>query len=102
MGRKMPAEQPQSSPEKDKEEDKEEKNILFDTVMTLDKQLMTLHAVLPPHTTFLLFLGHSNPCAMSALAACYAQFQASQNQSQNWKESAAAGSTAPHSQVAAI
>jgi hypothetical protein len=40
MGCKMPAEQPQSSPEKDKEEDKEEKNILFDTVMTLDKQLM--------------------------------------------------------------
>jgi hypothetical protein len=41
MGRKTPAEQPQSSPEKDKEEDTEEKNILFDTVTTLDKQLTT-------------------------------------------------------------
>jgi hypothetical protein len=93
-----PPEQPQSSPEKDKEE----KNILFDTVMTLDKQFTTLHAALPPHTAFLLFLGHGNPHAMSALAARCAQFQASQNQSQNWKESAAAGSTAPHSQAAAI
>jgi hypothetical protein len=87
----LPAEQPQLSPEKDKEEDKEEKNILFDTVTTLNKQFMTLHAVL-------LFSGHSNPCMMSTLASYHAQFQACQNQ----KKSTATGSTTPHSQAAAI
>jgi len=60
----------------------EKKNGLFEAVTNLDEQLTTLHAALPPRTAFLLFSGHSDPRAMSALAARRAQFQATQNQSQ--------------------
>ena len=62
-----------------------EKNILFEAVTSLDAQLTTLHAALPPRTAFLLFSGHSDPRAMSALAARRAEFQASLNQSQSQK-----------------
>jgi RNA exonuclease 1 len=48
--------------------------------MNLDAQLTALHAALPARTAFLLFSGHSDPRAMSALAARRTQYQASQNQ----------------------
>ena len=57
-----------------------EKNVVFEAVKSLDAQLTTLHAALPPCTAFLLFLGHSDPHTMSALAACCAESQASLNQ----------------------
>jgi len=63
-----------------------EKNVLFEAITSLDAQLTTLHAALPPHTAFLLFSGHSDPCAMSALTAHRAEFQASLNQSQSRKQ----------------
>jgi RNA exonuclease 1 len=63
-----------------------EKNVLFEAVTSLDAQLTTLHAALPPRTAFLLFSGHSDPRAMSALAARRAEFQASLNQSQSRKQ----------------
>ena len=63
-----------------------EKNVLFEAVTSLDAQLTTLHAALPPCTVFLLFLGHSDPCTMSALAAWHAEFQVSLNQSQSRKQ----------------
>lgn len=63
-----------------------EKNVLFEAVTSLDAQLTTLHAALPPRTAFLLFSGHSDPRTMSALAARRAEFQASLNQSQSQKQ----------------
>jgi RNA exonuclease 1 len=76
---------PPDSP-RENEKEKEKKNGLFEAVTNLDEQLTTLHAALPPRTTFILFSGHSDPRAMSALAARRAQFQAIQNQSQKQKE----------------
>ena len=67
-----------------------EKNVLFEAVTGLDAQLTTLHAALPPRTAFLLFSGHSDPRAMSALAARRTEFQASVNQSQSQNGSIAA------------
>jgi hypothetical protein len=56
-----------------------------------------------PHMLpFSSFWATSDPHAMSMLAAHHVQFQVSQNQIQNLKESTAAGSTAPYSQAAAI
>jgi RNA exonuclease 1 len=81
-----PLSQPPPESLQEKEKDEEKKNGLFEAVTNLDEQLTTLHAALPPRTAFLLFSGHSDPRAMSALAARRAQFQAAQNQSQKQKE----------------
>jgi len=57
-----------------------EQNGLLTAVVNLNAQLTALHAALPSRTAFLLFSGHSDPRAMSALAARRTQYQASQNQ----------------------
>ena len=77
-----PADIPQSPPP----QSLPEKNVLFDAVTCLDAQLTTLYAALPPRTAFLIFSGHSDPRAMSTLAARRAEFQASLNQSQSQKQ----------------
>ena len=59
-----------------------EKNVLFESVTSLDEPLTALHGALPRRTAFLIFSGHSDPRRMSALAGRRAEFQASQNQSQ--------------------
>ena len=59
-----------------------EKNVLFESVTSLDEPLTALHGALPPRTAFPIFLGHSDPRRMSALAGRRAEFPASQNQSQ--------------------
>jgi RNA exonuclease 1 len=56
-------------------------NVLFSAVTNLNAQLTALHAALPARTAFILFSGHSDPRAMSALAARRAEYQASQHQS---------------------
>ncbi|KAF8496216.1 hypothetical protein F5888DRAFT_1706478 [Russula emetica] len=66
-------------------------DILFSAVTTLNAQLTTLHAALPPRTAFLLISGHSDPRSMSTLAARRAQYQASQNQNQVNCSSASVG-----------
>ncbi|KAN0141758.1 hypothetical protein V8E53_000220 [Lactarius tabidus] len=43
-------------------------NALFTAVTNLNNHLTTLHAVLPPRTTLLLFSEHSDPCSISTLA----------------------------------
>jgi len=73
-----------------------EKNVLFEAVTSLDAQLTTLHAALPPRTAFLLFSGHSDPRAMSALAARRAEFQASLGQSQSRKQSGGIAAATTH------
>jgi RNA exonuclease 1 len=56
-------------------------NVLFFAVTNLNAHLTALHAALPARTAFILFSGHSDPRAMSALAARRAEYQASQHQS---------------------
>ncbi|KAN0141754.1 hypothetical protein V8E53_000216, partial [Lactarius tabidus] len=47
-------------------------NALFTAVTNLNDHLTTLHAVLPPRTTLLLFSEHSDSCSTSTLAKCRA------------------------------
>jgi len=54
-------------------------NTLF-AATNLNAHLPALQAVLPLRTALLLFSGHSDPHSMSALAACRAEYHASQNQ----------------------
>lgn len=58
------------------------RNPLFTAVTNLNAHLTALHAALPPRTALLPFLGHSDLCSVSALAARCAEYQASQNQCQ--------------------
>jgi RNA exonuclease 1 len=92
---------PPSPPESPREKEKEKKNGLFEAVTNLDEQLTRLHAALPPRTAFLVFSGHSDPRAMSALAARRAQFQATQNQNQNQNQKESGGVTAVAKNAAA-
>ncbi|KAI9508061.1 hypothetical protein F5148DRAFT_1284472 [Russula earlei] len=55
-------------------------NVLLTAVRNLEAHLTALHAAFPPRTAFLLFSGHSDPRAMSALAARRAEHQARQMQ----------------------
>jgi RNA exonuclease 1 len=68
-----------ASPDQNNQND----NVLFSAVSDLNAQLTKLHAALPQRTAFLLFSGHSDPRAMSVLAARRAQYQASQNRNRN-------------------
>ena len=75
------------------EQNQNDTNILFSAVSNLNAQLTALHAALPQRTAFLLFSGHSDPRAMSVLAARRAQYQASRNQNQNAIHDSATGAT---------
>jgi hypothetical protein len=58
-------------------------NALFATVTTLNDHFTTLHAALLSRTALLLFLGHSDLCSISTLAARWAEYQASQQGNQS-------------------
>jgi hypothetical protein len=75
------------------EQNQNDNNVLFSAVSNLNAQLTALHAALPQRTAFLLFSGHSDPRAMSVLAARRAQYQASRNQNTNTIHDSATGAT---------